>query len=203
VLEGDTLICTTVRRLPCGSTMTKTETTRMDPQTGQRCTTVEVTKEEPPESSFACTTTRSSTSCSTPPRISSLPLHSQHAQQAHGPPFWSASEEERVSVSPTSAYARACCPKVLWTCCTTGSPVAAVDEERESFFHMSSPKSRKSQQMQSHLQVLLKKKHDSNKRFLQSCPNKSASSLNNPDAEGGSWHWLKHLFCQQDSTSHL
>jgi hypothetical protein len=34
---GGTLICKTVRRLPCGSTMTKTETTRMDPQeTGQR-----------------------------------------------------------------------------------------------------------------------------------------------------------------------
>jgi hypothetical protein len=94
------------------------------------------------------------------PRIS-LPLHGHHSQeQAPGQPCRSASEEERVSnLSPTSAYARACCPKVLWMCCA-GSPVAAVDEERESFFHMSSPKSRKSQQMQLHLQVLLKKKHE-------------------------------------------
>eukprot|EP00978_Attheya_sp_CCMP212_P011923 scaffold29623_cov46-Attheya_sp.AAC.5 len=62
----------------------------------------------------------------------------------------------------------------------------------------------KSQQMQSHLQVLLKKKHDSNKCFLPSMAPKSASSLNNPDAEGGgAWHRLKHLFCHQDSTSHL
>jgi hypothetical protein len=53
----------------------------------------------------------------------------------------------------------------------------------ESFFHMSSPKSRKSQQMQSHLQVLLKKKHQ-RFRLPKSVSNHADEPKEDPHAIG-------------------